>query len=89
MFAGFKCALHGCESAGVLPTSSWNLNATKLGGHPVSTAEPDNNPAKDVEIELHMAHFQLGSFLIGLVSNWARFELHSFLMICRTRKDKR
>ena len=22
---------------------------------------------------VHMAHFQLGSFLIGLVSNWARF----------------
>ena len=22
---------------------------------------------------VHMAHFQLGSFLIGLVSNWAQF----------------
>ena len=32
---------------------------------------------------VHMAHFQLGSFVIGLVSNWAQFELHSFLMICR------
>ena len=24
-------------------------------------------------LKLHMAHFQLGSFLIGLVSNWAQF----------------
>ena len=26
-------------------------------------------------------HFQLGSFLIGLVSAWARCSLHSFLKI--------
>ena len=34
-------------------------------------------------VPVHMAHFQLGSFLSGLVSNWARFYLQSFLIICR------
>ena len=32
---------------------------------------------------VHMARFQLGSFLIWLVSNWAPFELPSFLIVCR------
>ena len=42
-----------------------------------------------VELVLHMAHFQLGWFLIGLVSNGARLKLHSFLMVSRIRSDKR
>ena len=40
-------------------------------------------------VHVRMAHFQLGSFLIGFVSHWARFELPSFLMICRIRNGKR
>ena len=40
-------------------------------------------------VHLHMAPFQLGSFLVWLVSNGAQFKLHSFLMICQTRNDKR
>ena len=38
---------------------------------------------------VHVAHFQLGSFLIGPVSSWARFYLHSFPMTCRIRDGKR
>ena len=38
---------------------------------------------------IHLAHLQLDSFPIELVSNWAQFKLHSFLMICRRRNNKR
>ena len=38
---------------------------------------------------VHMAHFQLGSFLIGFLSSWAQFDLQSFLMTCRIRNGKR
>ena len=33
----------------------------------------NNNNNSNDNNTIHMAHFQLGSGLIGLVSNWARF----------------
>ena len=38
---------------------------------------------------LHMDDFQLGSFLMGLVSDWAQFWSHSFLTNLRIRNGKR
>ena len=40
-------------------------------------------------VRVHIAHFQLGSFLMGLVSNWAQFYAHAFLMDCRIINYKR
>ena len=44
--------------------------------------------AKHIPPTEHMAHFQLGSFLIGLVSTWAQFCLYSILMTGRITNDR-
>ena len=56
------------ESQNCLTRDAWlcGLLACRLAEstHPYGFMPPHN---------VHMAHFQLGSFLIGLVSNWAQF----------------
>ena len=46
-----------------------NVVATAFAASPASSCPAPRSRHEQV----HMAHFQLGSFLIGLISNWVRF----------------
>ena len=76
-FGSQQCGVDGtsANSQGLRPDSpnysEGNWGCTHLGdpGEIALSDDRSNSPV----IELHMAHFRLGSFLIGLVSNWAQF----------------
>ena len=65
-----KNCSQACSSGRMTFVAEQNHIAHALGVPPTNVNYPID---ATFEKSAHMAHFQLGSFLIGLVSNWARF----------------